>query len=320
MRILIDVMSGDNAPLEQLRGVCQAAPLCGADFTLVGDETLLRRTAKAEGLDLTGFTLVHAPEVVSMEDDPVTVIRKKKDSSLVTGLKLLAGGEGDAFVSAGNTGALFAGATLLVKRAPGVQRAAIGTVMPGQKPWLLLDAGANVTVTEEYLEQFALLGSDYMRAMFAIDAPAVGLLNNGTEDCKGAPPQVGAYRRLAANEDLNFIGNVEASAVLFGGCDVVVTDGFTGNILLKALEGMGKYVTVALKDAFTAGTPEKLAALAMGKHLKQFKAQFDASEYGGSPILGITKPVIKAHGSSNARAFQNAIVQAVRCARQERAL
>lgn len=317
MRVIIDAMGGDRAPAELLKGAALAARSCDARLTLVGDETTLRRCAGELGLDLGAFTLVHAPDAVSMEDDPVTVIHRKKSSSLVVGLRMLAAGEGDAFVSAGNTGALFAGASLIVGRAPGVRRAAIGTVLPGIKPCLLLDAGANVTVTEEYLEQFALLGSDYMKKMYGLEEPTVGLLNNGTEDCKGTPLQIGANRRLAENPAIHYVGNVEANAVLFGACDVLVTDGFTGNVLLKSIEGMGRYALGALKGAFAANAGGKLAALLVGRQLSGLKKNFDPAEHGGSPILGIAKPVIKAHGSSDARAFQNAILQAVRCAEQE---
>lgn len=314
MRVIIDVMGGDNAPLEMLKGALDAAGECEAEFVLVGDQDRIARVAEENGFDLSRFELVHAPSVISMEDDPITVIHKKKDSSMVVGLRKLAAGEGEAFVSAGNTGALFAGATLIAKRARGVQRAAIGTVLPGSKPCLLLDAGANVTVVAEYLEQFAIMGSAYMRKMYDLAAPTVGLLNNGTEDCKGTALQIEANGRLAANQSIRYVGNVEASAVLFGACDVLVTDGFTGNVFLKAIEGMGKYMMASLKRIFTKNILMKLSALLVKKPISLIKKDFDPAEHGGSPILGLAKPVIKAHGSSDARAFRNAIFQAIRYA------
>ena len=233
---------------------------------------------------------------------------------MVVALKLLADGKGDALVSAGNTGALFSGATLIVKRADGIKRAAIGTLLPGAKPCLLLDAGANVSVTEEYLEQFAVIGSSYMRTMYGINNPEVGILNNGTEEGKGTSLQIEAGKRLRRNETINFVGNVEASAVMAGVCDVVVCDGFTGNVFLKATEGMGKQILSSLKETFSENMITKFSYSLVRKKIRKIKKRFDPSEHGGSPFLGISKPVIKAHGSSDAIAFENAIFQAIRYA------
>lgn len=302
-------MGGDKAPLEIIKGAAAAAKETEADILLIGREDVIKSLSSENGIDISGLRIIDAPDVVTMEDDPIAVLRGKKESSMIKGLDMLAKGEGDAFVSAGNTGALFTGATFIVKRAPGIKRAAIGTVLPGKSPCLLLDAGANISVSEEYLEQFALMGSDYMRKTYGLDSPRVGLLNNGTEDGKGTPLQVEAHKRLGSCDQINYIGNVEASSALFSVCDVLVTDGFTGNILLKSLEGTGKMLLSSLKDIYTSSFISKLSYLAIKKKLSEMKKSFDSSEHGGSPILGISKPVIKAHGSSNAKAIKNAILR-----------
>lgn len=311
MKIIVDVMGGDNAPKETVKGFIQAAAELEAEFVLVGDRNDIERIAKENGFDLQGVEIVHTNDVVSMEDDPITVTRSKPDSSMVTGLRLLAEGRGDAFVSTGNTGALFTAATLIVRKAKGVQRAGIGAVLPGKNPFLLLDTGANVVVTEENLEQFAVMGSAYMHKMYGIERPRVGLLNNGAEECKGTDLQRAAYKRLSANPDVNFVGNIEGNILPFGACDVLVTDGFTGNILLKSVEGVGKLMLGMLKEVFTTSVATKLSYLMLKKQLRSMKKTLDSSEYGGAPILGLAKPVIKAHGSSDAKAFKNAIRQAV---------
>ena len=217
-------------------------------------------------------------------------------------------------VSCGNTAALFAGASLTVRRIKGVHRAALAAVMPFQPPMLLLDCGANVTVQPDFLVQFATMGSAYMKALYGLESPRVGLLNNGSEEHKGTPLQSEAYQLLKACPDINFVGNVEGNCAPFDACDVLVTDGFTGNVFLKALEGMGKMFSARMKGIFFASLKTKLAALAVKKPFMQFKKDMDVKEHGGSPILGLRKPVIKAHGSSDARAFKNAIRQAMRFA------
>ena len=317
MRIIVDAMGGDKAPEEIIKGVLSAASKTNDNFILVGNKSEILRYIENNSMFSDRIEIVSAEQVITMEDDPLTAIQKKKDSSMVVALKLLADGKGDALVSAGNTGALFSGATLIVKRASGVKRAAIGTLLPGDRPCLLLDAGANVSVTEEYLEQFALIGSSYMRTMYGIENPKVGILNNGTEECKGTTLQIEAGKRLRSNESINFIGNVEASAAMTGVCDVVVCDGFTGNIFLKASEGMGKQILSALKDVYSETMITKLSYLLVQKKIRKIKKRFDSTEHGGSPFLGISKPVIKAHGSSNALAFENAIYQAKRYAESE---
>jgi glycerol-3-phosphate acyltransferase PlsX len=311
MRIIVDVMGGDNAPDETVKGVCQAAQEYHATYILVGDRAEIERVAAENGLDIRRFDIVHTESVITMEDDPLCVVRAKNDSSMAVGLKLLAEGRGDAFVSTGNTGALFTGATLIVRKIKGVLRAGIGSMLPFQNPVLLLDTGANVVVTEENLEQFAEMGSAYMQKMYGLETPRVGLLNNGSEEHKGTPIQQEAYRRLSQNRDINFVGNVEGNTATFDVCDVLVADGFTGNIFLKGAEGVAKLIVTKLKEMFYTNTATKLAALSLKKHIGELKKSMDASEHGGAPILGISKPVIKAHGSSDAKAFKNAIRQAI---------
>lgn len=317
MRVIVDVMGGDNAPLELVRGAVAASLACNASFLLVGDRDEIERIAEENKFDLSGFDIVHTPTAITMEDQPLAVMREKKDSSMSIGLRLLADGQGDAFVSAGNTGALFTGATLIARKVRGIRRAAIGSVLPATTPCLLLDSGANVTVSEEDLEQFAVMGSAYMRKMFGLEAPAVGLLNNGTEDCKGTPLQLAANQRLRACAEINYVGNVEGNAVPFGACDVLVTDGFTGNVFLKTMEGVAKLLLKSVKGVFTKNGLTKLSALLVKSSFTEMKKMFDTSEYGGAPFLGISKPVVKAHGSSDARAIKNAILEAIRYAESD---
>ena len=310
-RILVDLMGGDKAPEEMVKGVCLAADELSAEFVLIGDREQLLSVAEKNGLSLEHFEIVHTPTVITMEDDAMAVIRSKADSSMSVGLRLLAEGKGDAFVSTGNTGALFTGANLIVRKIKGVRRPAIAAMLPMQPPVLLLDSGANVSVTPEYLEQFAVMGSAYMKKMMGVEEPRVGLLNNGAEEHKGTELQIETYRLLSANPDLNFVGNVEGNRVMQDACDVLVTDGFTGNVLLKTMEGMGKLMLKTMKGLFLANFKSKLAALMVKSGLGKVKKNFDSSEFGGAPILGIAKPVIKAHGSSDAKAFKNALRQAI---------
>ena len=311
MRIIIDVMSGDRAPAELLRGAAMAAEEYSTDIAVVGDENVIREIALENDIPLGGLDIVHAASVIGMEDKPLSVIRDKSDSSMSVALRLLEKGEGDALVSAGNTGALLAGATLLVRRIKGIRRAAIATVLPFPSPVLLMDSGANLTVTPEDMEQFAFMGSIYMEKLHGLKGARIGLLNNGTEYNKGLPLQVETFTRLEDNDLLYFIGNVEAKDIPFSACDVLLTDGFTGNIVLKYTEGMGKFMMDTMKRMFMANPATQVAALAMRRQLKNMKKQFDASEYGGAPLLGISKPVIKAHGSSDAKAIKNAVLQSI---------
>ncbi len=311
MRILIDAMSGDNAPVEILKGVALASKEYKEhELLLVGDENVISDAAVKNNINLDGIEIIHSKSVITMEDSPLCAIREKKDSSMSVGLKTLAGGSVDAFVSAGNTGALITGATIIVKRITGINRAAIASVLPLGNPVLLMDSGANLTVTSDNICQFAYMGAKYMEKIYEVDRPRVGLLNNGTEYNKGNALQIESYQ-LLSDSGLEFVGNIEGKAVPFNVCDVLVTDGFTGNIFLKTVEGMGKFLLNTLKEVLTTNIVTKVSTLTMGEKIKEMKQRFNASEHGGAPLLGISKPVIKAHGSSDANAIKNAIRQAI---------
>lgn len=310
MKILIDVMSGDNAPLEMIKGAEMASKEFTEDIVIIGDENIISDIAVKNDIDLSKVQIINASSVITMEDKPMCVVREKKDSSMSLGLKMLADGGVDAFVSAGNTGALITGATLIVRRIPGINRAAIATVLPLSNPVLLMDSGANLTVTSDNICQFAFMGAKYMEKIYDIDRPRVGQLNNGTEYNKGNELQVESYQVLSES-GLDFVGNVESKAVPFGVCDVLVTDGYTGNIFLKSVEGMGKFMMELLKDVLYTNIATKVSALTMKDKLHDIKHRFDTSEHGGAPLLGISKPVIKAHGSSDAKAIKNAVRQAI---------
>lgn len=311
MKIILDAMGGDNAPLEILKGATDAIREFEVEITLVGDKQRIESVASENNIDISKFEIIHTAISVGMDDDPMTVLRTKKDSSMCVGLRMVAAGEGNAFVSAGNTGALFTAASIIVRKIPGIQRAAIASILPMQPPVLLLDSGANINVTDEYIEQFAIMGNVYMKNIFSLESPRIGLLNNGAETSKGTQLQLDAYQRLSLNSDLNFIGNVEANRVPFDACDILVTDGFTGNILLKSIEGMGKLMIKTLRDTFAKNIRTKASYLIMKDQVGEIRKKFDSSTYGGAPMLGLKKPVIKAHGSSKARAIKNAIKQAM---------
>ena len=317
MKIIIDAMGGDFAPEAPVRGALLAREKYGADIILTGRTAdILRELEKAGCKEVPqGIEIANAEEVVEICDDPATAFKQKKDSSLTVGLNLLRDGQADGFISAGSTGALLAGATLLVKRIRGVRRAAMGPVLPtATGRALLCDCGANADCTPEYLLQFAYMGSYYARTMLGIAAPRVGLLSNGTEDHKGSELQHETFPLLKAADAagrIRFVGNVEASQVFSGDVDVVVTDGFTGNVLLKGIEGSIKYMTRQLKGIFMKNFKTKMAALAIKDEFHALKASLDPNEVGGTAMLGISKPVIKAHGSSDARAIYNAIRQAI---------
>lgn len=316
MKILIDIMSGDKAPVEQLIGAMQAATETpSVSFGFIGNEDIIRAVASARGLDvnLPNIEIVHTSDVITMDDAPLSVVREKKDSSMGTGLKMLAEGKGDAFVSAGNTGALHAGSTLIVRRIRGIQKSAIATVIPFKNPTLLIDSGANIEIAPETYVQLAKMGSVYMSRILKVDNPRVGLLNIGAEKAKGTKTVAEAYGLLEKADGINFIGNVEGKELPMGACDVLVCDGFSGNIVLKLTEGCAAFMVGKLKDVFNENPMTKLSALCVKNGLKKMKKDFDASEYGGAPILGLSKTVIKAHGSSDAAAIKNAVRQAIGC-------
>ena len=318
MKIILDAMGGDNAPQAVVQGAVDAAKTFGAELVLVGRESEVRAClASAGGSELKSISVVNASEVVTMEDDPTRACSRKKDSSMAVALRMLRDGEGDAAISAGSTGALLSGATLIVKRIRGIRRAAMGPVLPnGGKGVLLIDCGATADCTAEYLLQFAFMGSFYAERILGCEKPRVALLNVGTEDSKGGDLQHEAFALLKAAGDegrINFIGNAEGSDVLMGKMDVLVSDGFAGNVLLKSVEGTAKFILRQLKGVFYASAKNKLAALAIKNDLSGMKAMLDPSEVGGTALLGISKPVIKAHGSSDARAICNAVRQAIAC-------
>ncbi|MEG0166297.1 MAG: phosphate acyltransferase PlsX [Ruthenibacterium sp.] len=314
MNIIIDAMGGDNAPAEILKGAADAVREYGVSIIAVGNEQAIHAAAAEQKIDMTGIRIVNAMETISMCDEPTAAIRGKKDSSMVVGLRLLVAGEGDAFVSAGSTGALLAGATLIVKRLKGVKRPAIGTVIPGgNRPYLLLDAGANVECRPEMLNAFATMGSVYMAKAMGIENPSVALVNNGAEESKGTPTYVAAHQLLKANPHIRFVGNIEPKDVPKGDVNVVVCDGFTGNVILKLTEGTAKMLVGEIKKVFMKNAVSKFAYLLVKGGMKTFKGKLDADEHGGALMMGVSKPVIKAHGSSGAKAFKNAIRQAKNC-------
>jgi len=309
MDIIIDAMGGDNAPKAIVEGAVLASQKYKSKLILVGNQPVIEKHLQECGADTRAIEIVHTEGVITMEDDPLSVVRAKKESSMGVGLRMLKE-SGDAFVSAGNTGALHAGSSLIIRPIKGVHRSGIATILPFERPVLLMDCGANVNVTADYLVQWALMGSIYMKNVHGEEHPEVGLLNNGTEEHKGTQIQIDAYQKLKASEYIRFAGNIEGKEVPTAPCDVLVTDGFTGNVTLKLVEGMAKFLFGTLKEMFTQNMMTKMSYLMMKDQLRQMKHQFDASEYGGAPLLGLQKPVIKAHGSSDAKAICNAVRQA----------
>ena len=316
MKIIVDAMGGDNAPQAPVMGAVQANREYGVEIILVGRGEDILKTLAANGIsDLpAGVAVTHASEVVEMCDDPATAFRKKKDSSLTVGLNLLREGAGDAFVSAGSTGALLSGATLVTKRIKGIRRAALAPVVPtGNGGAVLIDCGANAECPPEYLLQFAYMGSYYAEKVLGRPNPKVGLLNIGAEPSKGTTLQTTVYPMLEAAGEagrIHFVGNVEAREAVEGAVDVIVSDGYSGNIFLKTMEGTGLFLAREMKKMFLKNLLTKLAAVLVSDGLKGIKKLMDSSEVGGTALVGISKPVIKAHGSSDAKAIQNAVRQA----------
>ncbi len=321
MKIILDAMGGDNAPQAPVLGAIEAVKRYNADIILVGRGQEILEVLKKNGLDTLpeGVEIAHADDVVDMHDDPATVIHKRKNSSMIIGLKMLADGKGDAFASAGSTGALLTGATLLVKRVRGIRRAAMAPAMPtkaGTKV-IICDCGANAECTPEFLLQFGLVASAYSKFTLGVEYPRVGLLNIGSEDSKGTQLQKDAYALLKDASDrglLNFTGNVEARDVPLGAVDVVVCDGFSGNILIKSIEGTAMFMGSMLKRMFKKNLGSKLGYLLCKSGVQDMMKLLDYREIGGTQFLGIKKPVIKAHGSSDALAFRNAVKQAMTAA------
>lgn len=321
MKIILDAMGGDNAPEAPVLGAIEAAKTYGSEITLVGRGAEILEVLKKHNVDdlPDGVEIANADDVVDMHDDPAKVLHKRKTSSMVIGLRMLAEGQGDAFVSAGSTGALLTGATLVVKRVKGIRRAAMAPAMPtktGGKV-VICDCGANAECTPEFLLQFGLVASAYAKNVLGVQNPRVGLLNIGTEDSKGTDLQKKAYALLGqAGEKglLNFVGNVEARGVPLGDVDVVVCDGFAGNVLLKSIEGTAMFMGSAMKKVFKKNLFSKMGYLLCRSGVRDMMKLLDYREIGGTQLLGIQKPVIKAHGSSDALAFRNAVKQAMTAA------
>ena len=334
MKIILDAMGGDHAPEAPVLGAIDAAKTFGTQITLVGRGEEILGVMRKHGIENLpeGMEIANADDVVDMHDDPGSVIHKRKNSSMVIGLKMLADGQGDAFVSAGSTGALLTGATLIVKRVKGIRRAAMGPAFPNKAggKTVICDCGANAECTPEFLLQFGLVGSLFAQKNLRVKSPKVGLLNIGTEDSKGTPLQKEAYAKLQkAHEQglLNFVGNVEARDVPLGAVDVVVCDGFSGNVLLKSIEGTAMYMGRLMKHKiFKRNALSKVGYLLCKKGVDEVIGLLDYRTIGGTQFLGIKKPVIKAHGSSDALAFRNALRQAEEatkadfCAELEQAL
>lgn len=318
MRIIVDAMGGDNAPGSTVRGALAAAKEYKAEIVLVGKGEELLKVLAEDGIGELpgGVEIAHAGQVVTMEDNPATAFKEKKDSSLTIGLTMLREGKGDAFVTAGSTGALLSAATLITKRIKGIRRAALAPVLPASGA-VLIDCGATAECTPEYLLQYAFMGSYYAGHVLGKPEPRVGLLNIGAEPSKGAELQVETYallKKAGEKGRINFVGNVEAREAVEGAVDVIVADGYAGNIMLKAMEGTAMLLVRELKKMFLSDTKSKLAALMVKNGMKDLKKAMDSNEVGGTVLLGISKPVIKAHGSSNDYAIKNAIRQAIQFA------
>ncbi len=312
MKIVVDAFGGDNAPLEIVKGAALAQAEYGVDIILTGDEEAINKCINNNGITFKNLEVVHTTDVISMHDDPTSLLKAHKDSSMAVAFKLLAEGRADAFVSAGSTGAVVVGGTLIVKRIKGVKRPALGSMIPSpDSSYFLMDMGANAECRPETLCQFGIMASAYLEGVEGRENPTIGLLNIGTEDSKGGELQKEAYK-LLSDAPINFVGNVESREMPKGVCDGVVTDGFTGNIALKLIEGTASTMFKMIKGVLYKNIINKICALILKKDLYSIKGKMDASEVGGAPLLGVAKPVIKAHGSSDARVIKNAIRQAIK--------
>lgn len=312
MKIVIDAFGGDNAPLSNIKGAYMASKENDADIILCGNEELIKKCAEENNIPLDDIDIINAEDVFDVHDDPNLLLKSKSNTSLAVAFKAVKEGNADAVVSAGSSGAILMGGTFIVKRIRGVKRPAFSVVMPStdEKPYLLLDSGANIDCRADILQQFGLIGSIYMKNVFELEKPRVGLLNIGAEDTKGGEILVEAYKKLK-NSDLNFIGNVEPRDIPAGACDVLVCDGFAGNIVLKLTEGVAFSFMKMFKNVLYKNLKTKLAALMIKDGLMGIKKKLDYKEFGGAPLIGVKKPVIKAHGSSDSKAIKSAIKQAI---------
>ena len=309
MKIIVDAMGGDNAPEAIVKGCLLARDEYNVNIVLSGKEDILKKCIESETKDYRNIEILNAEDVITNDDKPVMAIRRKKESSLVKALYAVKNNEVDAIVSAGSTGALLSGATLIIGRVGGLERPALAPFIPTDKGFsLLVDAGANVDCKPEYLIDFAIMGSIYVKHVLNIDNPRVGLLNIGGEEGKGNKLAIDTYE-LLKNSDLNFSGNIESRYILNGEVDVIVADGFAGNVLLKSIEGTASYIMKGLKEELTSTFISKIGALLVKPSLRNFKKRLDYGEVGGAMLLGVNAPVIKAHGSSDSIAIKNAIKQ-----------
>jgi phosphate acyltransferase len=307
MKIIVDAFGGDYAPLEIIKGCAEAVKGLGVDILLAGDAEKIRSVAKENQLSLDHMEIADAPDVITMDDSAGEIMKSKANSSMAEGLRRLAAGDGDAFVSGGNSGALVVGSTLMVKRIRGIKRISFAPIMPKNNGcFMLIDSGANVDCKPEMLLQFGIMGSIYMEKVMKIKSPRVALANIGTEDHKGGELQHAAFA-LLKQSGLNFIGNIEARDIPDDAGDVIVADGFTGNVILKLYEGVALMLMGKLKEIFTKSALNKLAAAIVLKDIGSLKKNFDYNEYGGAPLMGCAKPVFKTHGSAKAKTVYNAL-------------
>lgn len=311
MKIIIDAMGGDYAPEVPCRAAAEAVDtISGIEVILVGKSGVIENELKKYNCNRDKISVVNAEEVITNHEEPAKAVRHKKDASVVVAARMLKCGGADAMLSCGNTGALLSAGLLIVGRIKGVIRPALATILPAEKgPVLLLDAGANTNCKPENLVQFAMMGNNYMRDVMAVENPSIGLMSNGAEEGKGDTLTKETYP-LLKQQDFNFIGNIEGRDVMEGTADVIVCDGFAGNIILKTVEGMGAVIGRALKGIFTKNIVSKIGALFVMDGVRSIKKQMDYREYGGAPLLGVKAPVIKGHGSSDVKAVISAIKQA----------
>lgn len=310
MKIVVDAMGGDNAPSAIVEGCIQAVNEYDVEIALTGDKDIISAELSKYTYDKHKIEIIPTTEVISNNEHPAMAIRKKKDSSMVKAINLVKDGYGDAVISAGNTGALLTGATLIIGRIKGIHRPALAPIMPGKNgAFMVIDVGANVDCKPENLVQFGVMGTVYFKRVMNIQNPKVALLNNGVEEEKGNDLTKAAHK-LLKNAGLNFVGNIEPRDVLSGDIEVVVCDGFAGNTLLKTFEGSAALIFDILKGELMSSAKAKIAGLVLKPVFKNIKKKFDYTEYGGAAFLGVNGAVVKAHGSSNAKAIKNAVRQA----------
>lgn len=313
MKIIVDAFGGDNAPLEIIKGCIDAKNELGVDIMLTGKKEEIEKCVRENGLDISSFEIKNADSVFQMTDTPSEIVKSKRGTSLGVGIDALALGEGDAFISAGSTGAILVGGTLIAKRIKGIKRPALAAVMPSNNnPFILVDTGANCECNSQMLCQFAMLGNIYMKNILGVENPRVALANIGTEETKGTPLAVEAYQKLKQMPGINFTGNIEARSIPFGEADVVVADGFSGNMIIKMYEGAAKAISEQVKAVFKKNLFSKLSYLGVKSGMDDFKERMNYKKYGGAPLVGVSKPIFKAHGSSDAYAIKNTIAQAVK--------